>query len=226
LVRSRTNLHLTIALCAASGGALVLANAYGNEAAFRVVLFALPWLAILASDFRLVSRVGSALFWPLAVFVLLSTYLVAGMSLDFVYAERPGDLIALQTFERSAPVGSTLVEIGYAGYPSDLTGRYNLYNEVAYSRVREFKHSRSFNAAASYSRFMSILLTTHRLVPSQSHVDPQSYYVLIAQQPAAWLAAYNYATLQQYQAFATQFVNSSQWRLVLVTPTSELFRFN
>jgi hypothetical protein len=226
LVRYRSSLHLAMVLCAVSGATLILVNSYGNEADFRVALFALPWLAILACDFRPASRLGSALFWPIAVFLLLSTYLVADMGLDFVYAERPGDLKALQTFERNAPVGSTLIVIGDVGYPSDLTGRYNLYNEVAYSDVRGFNNSHSFNAAASYSQFMSVLLTTHRLVPSHSHVDIQSYYVLTAQQPAAFLAAYNYASLQQYQAFANQFADSSQWQLVLRTPTAELFRFN
>jgi hypothetical protein len=225
LVRDRSSLHFTVALCAASGGALILANAYGNEADFRVVLFSLPWLAILASDFRLVSRLGSALFWPLAVFVLLSTYLVANMGLGFVYAERPGDLLAVQTFERRAPAGSTLIVIGYRGsYPANITGRYNVVNEEAYPHVRGFTSSSKNNAAVSYGQFMSLLLTTHRLAPAQSADKPQSYYVLTAQQPAAYLAAYGYASLKQYRAFSTQFASSSQWRLVLRTPTAELFR--
>ena len=113
LIRYRTNLHVAIAVCAASGGALILANSYGNEAAFRVVLFALPWLVILASTFEPTSRLFSVIFWPLAVVALLSMYLVADMGLDFVYAVRQGDLQAIQKFESTAPVGSTLLIIGY-----------------------------------------------------------------------------------------------------------------
>jgi hypothetical protein len=225
LVRDRSGLHLAIALCAASGGALIVANAYGNEADFRVVLFALPWLAILASDFHPASRLGSALFWPLSVFVLLSAYLVADMGLDFVYAERPGDLVAVQSFERRAPAGSTLIVIGYKGsYPTDLTGRYNVVNEEAYRHVRGFTSSSANNAAVSYSQFMSLLLTTRRLAPAQSAEKQQSYYVLTAQQPAAYLAAYGYASLEQYHAFSAQIASSSQWRLILRTSTAELFR--
>ena len=225
LVRDRSRLHLVIALCAASGGALIFANSYGNEAIFRVVLFALPWLAILASEFHPVSRLGSTFFWPFAVFILLSGYLVADMGLDFVYAQRPGDLIAIQAFERSAPAGSTLIVIGDRGsYPSNLTGRYNLVNEESYPNVRGSAISSTFNAAVSYSQFMSELLTTRSLIPSQLADNSPSYYVLTAEQPAAYLAAYNYSSLEQYRAFSAQFSGSSQWRLVLRTPTAELFR--
>ncbi len=52
LIRDRSKLNVLIAVCAASGGGLVLGNSYGDEADFRVVLFALPWLAILASRFH------------------------------------------------------------------------------------------------------------------------------------------------------------------------------
>jgi hypothetical protein len=225
LVRKRSSLHLTIALCAASGGALIFANAYGNEADFRVVLFALPWLAILASDFRPVPRLGSAFFWPIAVLVLLSTYLVTDMGLDFVYAERPGDLVAVQTFERRAPAGSTLIVIGYKGsFPADLTGRYNVVYEEAYRHVRGFTRASANNAAVSYSHFMQRLLTTRHLIPYQLADHRPPFYVLTAQQPAAYLAAYGYASLKQYRAFSAQFASSSQWRLVLRTPTAELFR--
>jgi hypothetical protein len=228
LVLYRSSLHLAIALCAASGGVLILANAYGNEADFRVVLFALPWLAILATDFRPVSRLGPAIFWSLAVLVLLSAYLVADMGPDFVYAERPGDIIALQAFERRAPAGSTLIVIGYEGsYPANVTGRYNMVNEEGYPYVRRFTTASANSVAISYRHFMTLLLTARRLVPSSladSAPSYRSYYVLTAQQPAAYLAAYNYATLEQYKAFSAQLASSSQWRVVLRTPTAELFR--
>src|SRR5664280_3004649 len=100
------------------------------------------------------------------------------MGLGFVYAERPGDLLAVQTFERRAPAGSTLIVIGYRGsYPDNITGRYNVVNEEAYPHVRGFTSSSENNAAVSYSQFMSLLLTTHRLAPAKSADKPQSYYV-------------------------------------------------
>ena len=49
------------------------------------------------------SWLGPTLFWSLVLPVLVSAYLVADMGLDYVYAERPGDLLAVQTFERYAP---------------------------------------------------------------------------------------------------------------------------
>jgi hypothetical protein len=225
LVRDRSGLNLALLVCAASGLALILANSYGNEADFRAALFALPWLCILAGGFRPVSRLGSTLIWPLTVFVLLGTYLTTNTILDFVYAERPGDLLAVQTFENRAPAGSTLIVMGYKGnFPADLTSRYNLVSEDYYSNVRGLTNSGAYDAANSYRHFMSVLLTTHRFARAQSGGTPQRYYVLTAQQPAAYLAAYGYVSLEQYRAFSLQFASSNRWRLILHTKTAELYR--
>jgi hypothetical protein len=225
LLRNRNGLNLAMVLCAVSGGALILANSYGNEAAFRVTLFALPWLAILASEFRPPLRPWTTVFWSFTVLLTLSAYLVADMGLDFVYAVRSGDLVALKAFELHAPIGSTLIVIGYNGsYPTDLSARYNEVQEEPYRHVGGFTHASENNATISYDQFMSRLLTTQHLSPPQSLQNTMSYYVLAAQQPAAFLAAYNYATLKQYWAFAAQFASSPQWEIVVLTPTADLFR--
>jgi hypothetical protein len=216
LAHYRSSLHLTIGLCAASGGALILANSYGQEADFRVVLFALPWLAILATAFQPVSRLGPALFWSLVLPVLVSAYLVADMGLDYVYAERPGDVLAVQAFERQAPPGSTLIEIGEG--PNYLTGRYNLLQEEDYLYdYQKATNSGAHNAAIGYREFMTFFFANS----TRSH---QPYYVLTGQQPAAYLVAYNFATLKEYAGLSAQFVSSPQWRVVVRTPTAELFR--
>lgn len=225
LVRDRSKLNVLIALCAASGGGLILGNSYGNEADFRVVLFALPWLAILASRFDPLSRLGSVLFRPIAVLLLLVGFLMADMGLDFIYAVRSGDLVAVQAFEDHAPVGSTLIMVGFLqNEPINATGRFNLVHEESFSNVLGSKKSGPFSAANSYGQFMTRLLKTRGFVPSQSNYYSPVYYVLFAQQSASGLAAYNYASLKQYQEFSMQFAKSSAWKLVLQTPTSELFR--
>ena len=216
LFRYRTSLHVAIALCAASGGALIVANSYGNEADFRVVLFALPWLAILAADCEPVSRRLSGLFWSLVLPVLLAAYLVADMGLDYAYAERPGDIVALQEFEWHAVPGSTLIVIG-GDSPLYVTGRYNLVQEESYPYVQGFTTSSEHSAAVSYKQFMSFLDVDN----ARSY---RSYYVLIGQEPAAYVAVYNIATLEQYKAFSAQFATSSEWRVVLRTGTDELYR--
>ncbi len=221
IVRGRTKLHFTLAVCAASGGALIVANSYGNEASFRVVLFALPWLAILASDFQLRSRIVSTVFWSTAVFVLLGGYLMADHALDFVYVVRPGDVQAMSTFESTAPVGSTLILIGNPGNePNGLTGRFNVVHEDAYFQVPTVNSQSLF----SFSSFMSHLLTTRDFFPPQSPYFSLNFYVMTSTQSAAGMAAYNLATLKEYQGLTKQFETSKLWQTVVNTPTAQLFR--
>jgi hypothetical protein len=180
---------------------------------------------ILASTLQPVSRFFSVAFWTVALFSLLSTYLVADMGLDFVYAVRPGDLTAMQNFETNAPAGSTLIIIGYyAADPLLLTGNYNLINEESYSNIRGFTRSSANNAVVSYGQFMSRMGLTHGAIPSQAAKTAPSYYVLTGREPAAGLAAYNYGSLKQYQAFAAQIAHSSLWQIVASTSTAQLYR--
>jgi hypothetical protein len=224
LVQRRNSLNVCLALCAASAGALVAANSYGNEAAFRVVLFALPWLAVLAGGLVWSTRTWVAYLWPAAVCALLVLYLGADLGLDFAYATRSGDLSALSTFEKRAPVGSFLVTIGEAqGSPSDITGRYNEVNETFTPNVLGARLSTPLAPAASYNQFMTNFFTLIRKVGFPVVGSDPSYYVLFAQQPAAYLAVYNYATLKQYAAFEAQFATSPLWRLVSDTATAKLF---
>jgi hypothetical protein len=217
-------LSVCLALCAASAGTLVVANSYGNEAIFRVVLFALPWLSVLAGGFVLKPRLWSAYVWPFAVCALLVLYLGADMGLDFAYAMRPGDLTALTKFESSAPVGSYIVTIGLAqGSTSDITGRYNEVNEDFTPNVLGANLSHPKKAGASYNQFMTNFLTLIRATPLPVIGRNPTYYVLFAQQAAAYLAEYNYATLKQYSAFETQFASSPSWRMVLHNSSATLF---
>lgn len=225
IVRRRTSLHVTLALCAASGAALIVANSYGNEASFRVVLFALPWLAILAGDFLLRSRVVSSLFWSVALLSLVTGYLVADHGLDYVYVVRPGEVMAMQKFESTAPVGSTLILIGDPGNePNSLTGRFNLVHEDAYIGLPSSTNGGSNYTLFGYKQFMNRLLTTRDFFPPQSPYFSLNFYVMTSAQSAAGLAAYNFATLKQYQDLTSQFERSNLWQTVLKTPTAQLFR--
>ncbi len=225
LVRYRTSTHVFLAACAVSAGALVAANSYGNEADFRVVLFALPWLVIMGSTLEPSSRSGSVMLWSAILVTLLPVYLEADMGLDFVYSVRTSDLAAVRYFETYAPKGSVEVIIGESqNQPINLTGRFNLVNETSYSHILGFSKAAASNPAVSYQQFMSRLQSLVLLLPFQVTGPTPEYYVLFTRQEAAYSAAYNYATLAQYQGFAAQFANSSLWQTVVHTKTADLFR--
>ncbi len=220
----RSNLHVFLAVCSASGSALLFANSYGNEADFRVVLFALPWLSIMAATFEPSVRILSSLLWSVVLMCMLPLYLVADMGLDFVYAPRLGDFAVETLFEVTAPVGSSLVTIGAPeNDPADISYRFDLVNEYAYANVLGFSAAAHSSPRLAYREFMTrlpALLQTNyqRIVAPGSRI-----YVDFTQQEGAYLAAYNYATLRQYQEFRQQFIDSPQWRSVATTSTAQLF---
>ena len=225
LVRGRSRLHFFLALAASSAGALVLANSYGNEAVFRVVLFALPWLAILAASMHFRTRTRATIAWSLVLLVLLPTYLVADMGLDFVYVGRTGALSAIDRFERTAPVGSYLVIIGLpTNSPVNLTGRYNEVNEIVYSKVLGFTKSSEKSPSMSFRQFMSRFFVTISSAPKPVIGASPRFYVLTDGGQAAALATYGYATLSQYQNFSAQFASSPLLKLVFENSSAHLYQ--
>ncbi|MBW4077363.1 MAG: hypothetical protein HIU84_02375 [Acidobacteria bacterium] len=225
IVRHRTILQVFLAACAASAGSLLLANSYGNEADFRVILFALPWLAILGSTLQPTSRYGANVFWPVAISVLLPIYLVADMGLDFVYLVRNSDLAAVRYFETNAPKGSVMITMGQPeNNPINYTGRFDILNETNYPNVLGYDKAAARNPAISYQQFMTRLQSVIFSIPSKVIGPAPQYFVLFIRSEAAYLATYNYATLQQYQGLSDQFARSRSWQSVLRTSTAQLYR--
>jgi hypothetical protein len=228
VIMSRLNrLHLTLGLCAASGAGLLLATDYGNEGDFRVVLFALPWLAVLAADAghrsvlgrHVVPSFAPALrsLWWLGLPVLLVSYVGADMGLDDINAMRPGDVLAVEVFEEKAPVGSVLIAIGNGYAPLRVTGRYNVVNEELYPYVEGLGQGVP-NPAAAYERFA-------HLVEMAAQRSGRPYFVLACQQAASEMNAVGLSTVEEYWSFVSEFGRSGEWTLVLRTATSDLFRF-
>lgn len=224
IVRHRDALSACLALCAASGALLIVANSYGNEADFRIVLFALPWLSVLVGRLEYVPGWRSSFFWPLTAFVLLGSYLIADMGLDFVNAVRPGDVAAISRFELTAPKGSYVVIIGTPpSPPGSTTSRYNQVNELVSSNVLGSNVSHPLGPTASYRQFMSHLSGLIQSLPSPVIGSSPRIYVLADQQSAAYLAAYNYSTIRQYWAFVSEFKTSPSWKLVMQTTSAQLY---
>jgi hypothetical protein len=225
LVRSRSRLHIFLACAASSAGMLTLANSYGNEAVFRVVLFALPWLAVLAGTLRFSTRLREAVVWSAILIALLPTYLMADMGLDFVNAGRTGDFLAIERFELTAPVGSYLVTIGSdTNSPGNLTGRYNEVNELSYLKVLGFTKSSAKSPSLSFGQFMSHFFGTISSASRPVIGTAPQFFVLTGEQQAASLATYGYASLKQYRMFSEQFAMSPLWELVMKSTSTHLYR--
>jgi len=129
LWRVRTKRIVALTLAAASPGALFFGSSYGNEGVFRVALFALPWLAILAA--YLLPEPGRR-FWTVrlhpvrAVAVLLLTIvqIIGCTGMDYSRVIRPTDVAAITWIERNTPQGSYVFMLGTdLSEPLYVTGR-------------------------------------------------------------------------------------------------------
>lgn len=219
LLRERTAVHLAWAVCALSGLGLFLANSYGNEGAFRVALFALPWLSILCADWKATRHTFVDLAPVLVLPLLLGLYLFANYGLDYIRVVRPGDVQAIRKFEHSAPKGSKLFVLGYSFAPIKSSARYPLLNYHYYPYVAPPNNrGRNFSAQRSYVAFMQ-----SRIPALNGILRKHRFYVLAAQEPAAAMVEVHLATIHEYDGLSEQFANSPSWRTVTHTSTATLY---
>jgi hypothetical protein len=109
-------------LSAGVGLMLVAVNPYGHEGIFRAAVFAIPWLALLASCAapRPSAVAGSAALMALCV-GLFAIFLVAAYGMDGATVMRRADLRAVRIFER-APPNAYLLEVGFGDLPTGPPG--------------------------------------------------------------------------------------------------------
>ena len=214
IVSDRRALSVALALAATSGAGLLVLSAYGNEGDFRIVLFALPWLAILAAVSDRALHLAGTWLWALVIPALLAAYVVSDMGLDYINVVRPGDLVAVQNFENSSPPGSTLIAIANQYVPFHSSPRYNLTYED------EFPLTLRPNGP----NIRQIFRDFSDQFPADKRKSSPPVYVLFAQQPASNLAIHSFVTVSEYWSFASEFAHSSSWRIIIKTHTAELFR--
>ena len=106
--RNRTSWALVFA--AISPPSLFVASDYGQEGVFRVALFALPWMAIGATRFRLPRRVSAAFIAGLSVVILSpSTPSARRHSTESCDDSRWAE--AIVAYEKSAPTEAVLMSM-------------------------------------------------------------------------------------------------------------------
>ncbi len=219
LYRNRTRTNFALALCAASGAGLLLANSYGNEGSFRVLLFALPWLAILAASWDLGYLSDRKWVWIATLSILSGAFVFVNMGLDYINVERPGDVQAVATFETTAPKGSVLFVFGNGYTPLRVTSRYDQVIERFYPAVTTLTNNKQhFNPGVSYQEFLLHFIPRSSLALRRHH-----FFVLTARQPETNMVEYSLLTEREYRSVDEQILHSRNWRLVRQTATSSLY---
>lgn len=145
VLTSRTRINLALVMTAGSPVLLMFGTNYGNEGIFRVVLFALPWLAILACrlgvDRTPARRAQSLPRWaPIhrsglviaSVVALFGVNVIGQTGMDWTRVLRQSDVSSMQWFENIAPPDSSILSLGTnLATPMFATARHDDVNYVA-----------------------------------------------------------------------------------------------
>ncbi|OII37512.1 hypothetical protein BIU98_15490 [Curtobacterium sp. MMLR14_010] len=231
LVR-RDRLHWGLLAAAASPISLLVATNYGQEGIFRVVLFATPWIAILAAALpwptgRL-ARVGSTLttvMRPTSVRVVVAAAGVAALvaigafgqtALDWNRVPTRSESAATQYYDATAPKGSVMLLTGSAiAVPSNTGARYFDVSYLTREALGTYP-----DPAAAYDADADLSGVTRDLVGTW---PATKYYALVAEPFAAYGERYGYQTAAHYQDLATAMASSPDWKRVWSSGTTAVY---
>ncbi|WP_058726473.1 glycosyltransferase [Curtobacterium luteum] len=227
----RDRVHWGLLLAAASPISLLVATNYGQEGIFRVVLFATPWIAVLAAGLpvpggrlaplgRLVTRAGR----PVAVRFVAATALVAVMvavgafgqtALDWNRVPTRSQSEATQYYDATAPKGSIMLLTGSANaVPSNTGARYFDVGALSREAFGAYPASEGYDATADVSNI------TRKLVSTWSATK---YYALVAAPFGAYDERYGYQSDADYRKLAAAMADSPYWTPVWSKGTTVVY---
>lgn len=223
-VRLRNRVALGLLAAAASPISLLAASNYGQEAIFRVALFALPWLAILAV-LGLPRAFGSRSPAVLTAVALTATMLFAvnaygQTGLDWARVVRNDAADATRMFETIAQPGGALVVVGTANAsPGKITARYGdvLYLNRDALGVEVPAHGDSYDATADAQEI------TTRLI---GWTPDRQRFALVSDSVGAWGDRYGLQSYADYGRLRAAFDRSAVWVPVFIGPTTTLYEYN
>ncbi|MGA3146697.1 MAG: hypothetical protein ABSF33_04370 [Acidimicrobiales bacterium] len=216
LLTTRDRARTALAVCAAVPIFLPLVNGYGNEAIFRMLLFALPWLAILAASWNVRSGVAQRilvfLIVPAMLAVLTTSYVVASFSTDGAYVNEPGTLTLERLFEDHAPDGSVLVLFGANQAPVLSTARYP---DLAFA-TKSFTSRDTPDEAA-----VSTIDTTLSGFPRRP-----AYYLLVTTSAQTYMEQWDGVSPGRWRAMTGAIAAVGVWRQVAANRSATLYRLD
>lgn len=228
--RDRT--HWALLATAASPISLLVATNYGQEGVFRVVLFATPWIAILAAALPMpagrFAPVGALLqrgMRPSAVRFAVAGAAVAALvaigafgqtSLDWNRVMTRSQSAATQYYDRTAPAGSVMLLTGSANaVPSNTGARYFDVGYLSREALGPYP-----DPTGGYDAEADLSNVTRELVVNWSATG---YYALVAEPFGAYDERYGYQSDADYQEFAAAMASSPYWKRVWSSGTTAMY---
>ncbi|MBF4615991.1 glycosyltransferase [Curtobacterium sp. VKM Ac-1376] len=228
--RDRT--HWALLVTAASPISLLVATNYGQEGIFRVVLFATPWIAVLAAALPMptgrFAPVGAVLrrgMRPSAVRFAVAGAAVAALvaigafgqtSLDWNRVMTRSQSEATQFYDRTAPAGSVMLLTGSANaVPSNTGARYFDVGYLSREALGPYP-----DPAGDYDAKADVSDVTRELVENWSATG---YYALVAEPFGAYDERYGYQSDADYQELAAAMASSPYWERVWSSGTTTMY---
>jgi hypothetical protein len=208
-----------------------VATNYGQEGIFRVVLFATPWIAILAAGLPApagrLAWAGTAVkrvMRPTTVKIVVAGAGIAAMvaigafgqtALDWNRVMTRSESAATQYYDQTAPKGSVMLLTGSAiAVPSNTGARYF---DVSYLTREYFG---PYPDPVDYDANEDVSDLTRGLV---STFSATKYYALVAEPFGAYDERYGYQTDADYQELGTAMASSPYWKLVWSSGTTAMY---
>lgn len=220
-IRMRSRLGWAVLACAASPALLFFGNAYGNEAIFRVSLFALPWLCLLIAARPGRSRIRVA---PLAAGLLVAAAVfgIGTYGLDWYRAIRPGTVDAVQRFEQTAPEGSVLLIPGSGNaLPGRLTDRSGGMIYVDRDLLRNLPANRDYKPTSDVAKLTFVMTRAVGLLGR-----PPAIYAIVNTATGAYDDLYGIQRYANFQRMGRAFAHSGYWQQVFHAPSATLYKLN
>ncbi len=224
VVRQRDRVRVGLLVTAASSASLFAVTNYGSEGVFRVVLFALPWLAILAVmafDGVALDRTAVRVTAGVALAALFMVNAFGQTGLDWARVVRPDTTAAIRQFETTAANGAVLLVVGTGNaIPGRVTARYN---DVQYASRETLNNypvvTSAYDPAADLAQ-LTAAVEKAALNPNPS----KQYYALVSDSTGAWQDRYGMQTFADYQRLEQAVASSRSWTLVFSGPTTKLYK--
>jgi hypothetical protein len=205
-----------VAVLALAPVSLLAITSYGGEIAFRVYLFALPFLTFFAAALFYRTENQRDTWQGIAlssVGILLSlAFILANNGKDRQYVFRPSEVAAASWLYENAPPGSTLVE-GSTNYPYQFRNYENFTYVPISEEPRESIDRLLRDPAQELGRWLAA-------------TDPDKAYIIITRSQKAYTDDQGVMPKGSLDKVEAALLASPRFHLVYVTPDASVFAAN
>jgi len=227
--RDRDFIIVALALVPAT---FVVAVSYGGEMLFRVYLFSLPWVSLLAgaalaslatADFTgWAARVFRTVVTPLLLLALACALVVAGYGLEKVNHIRADEVSASTWFYDNVPDASLMMLL-VGNFPSRLEGNYGRF-QVNNLFVEEPRYRNHTFSEADVPRLVRILEAYTRYSMEVRDVPEADAYFVLSSSQTDFADLYRLATPEEMASLEAVLAASPLFEIVYAGPDARIYR--